>query len=38
LPQEVPRCWQHFSEKFKWDAVRLVIEEGYTFKAAAAAS
>ena len=28
---------RRFSEEFKRDAVRLVVEEGYTFKAAAAA-
>jgi transposase len=37
LQQEVPRRWRRFSEEFKRDAVRLVVEEGYTFKAAAAA-
>ena len=35
--QEASRRWRRFSEEFKRDAVRLVIEEGYTFKAAAAA-
>ena len=35
--QEAPRRWRRFSEEFKRDAVRLVVEEGYTFKAAAAA-
>ncbi len=34
---EAPRRWRRFSEEFKRDAVRLVVEEGYTFKAAAAA-
>jgi transposase len=37
LQQESPRRWRRFSEEFKRDAVRLVVEEGYTFKAAAAA-
>jgi len=37
LQQEAPRRWRRFSEEFKRDAVRLVVEEGYTFKAAAAA-
>jgi transposase len=37
LEQEAPRRWRRFSEEFKRDAVRLVVEEGYTFKAAAAA-
>jgi transposase len=37
LQQEVPRRWRRFSEEFKRDAVRLVVEEGYTFKAAATA-
>jgi transposase len=37
LQQEVPRRWRRFSEEFKRNAVRLVVEEGYTFKAAAAA-
>lgn len=37
LQQEVPRRKRLFSEEFKRDAVRLVVEEGYTFKAAAAA-
>ena len=31
-----PRC-RRFSEEFKRDAVRLVVEEGYTIRAAAAA-
>jgi transposase len=35
--REAPRRWRRFSEEFKRDAVRLVVEEGYTFKAAAAA-
>jgi len=37
LEPEAPRRWRRFSEEFKRDAVRLVVEEGYTFKAAAAA-
>lgn len=37
LEQEVRRGRRRFSEEFKRDAVRLVVEEGYTFKAAAAA-
>ena len=37
LQQEAPRRWRRFSEEFKRNAVRLVVEEGYTFKAAAAA-
>lgn len=37
LEQEVSRRKRRFSEEFKRDAVRLVVEEGYTFKAAAAA-
>jgi len=37
LQHEGPRRWRRFSEEFKRDAVRLVVEEGYTFKAAAAA-
>jgi len=37
LEQEVQRRWRRFSEEFKRDAVRLVVEEGYTFKAAASA-
>ena len=37
LQQEAPRRWRRFNEEFKRDAVRLVVEEGYTFKAAAAA-
>jgi transposase len=35
LQQEASRRWRRFSEEFKRDAVRLVVEEGYTFKAAA---
>lgn len=37
LQQEVSRHKRRFGEEFKRDAVRLVVEEGYTFKAAAAA-
>lgn len=37
LSQEASRRTRRFSEEFKRDAVRLVVEEGYTFKAAAAA-
>jgi transposase len=37
LEQEVPRRKWRFSEEFKRDAVRLVVEEGYTFQTAAAA-
>lgn len=37
LEQESPRRRRRFSEEFKRDAVRLVVEEGYTFKAAATA-
>ena len=37
LQQEVSRRQRRFGEEFKRDAVRLVVEEGYTFKAAAAA-
>jgi transposase len=37
LRQEVSPRRRRFSEEFKRDAVRLVIEEGYTLKAAAAA-
>jgi len=37
LSQEVSPRRRRFSEEFKRDAVRLVGEEGYTFKAAAAA-
>ena len=35
--QDAPRRWRRFSEEFKRDAVRLVVEEGYAFKAAATA-
>ena len=37
LQQEVSRRKRRFGEEFKRDAVRLVVEEGYTLKAAAAA-
>jgi transposase len=37
LQQEVPRRKRRFGEEFKRDAVRLVVEEGYTFQTAAAA-
>jgi transposase len=37
LEQEGTRRWRRFSEEFKRDALRLVVEEGYTFKAAATA-
>jgi transposase len=37
LQQEVSSHRRRFGEEFKRDAVRLVVEEGYTFKAAAAA-
>jgi transposase len=37
LQQEVSRRQRRFGEEFKRDAVRLVVEEGYTLKAAAAA-
>ena len=36
LPEVSPRR-RRFSEEFKRDAVRLVVEEGYTLKAAASA-
>jgi transposase len=35
--QEGSRRWRRFSEEFQRDAVRLVVEEGYTRQAAAAA-
>ena len=35
--QEVSRRKRRFSEEFKRDAVRLVVSEGYTLQAAAAA-
>lgn len=37
LQQEGSRRQRRFSEEFKRDAVRLVVEEGYTRQAAAAA-
>lgn len=37
LEQEARRGRRRFSDEFKRDAVRLVVEEGYTFKAAATA-
>jgi transposase len=37
LQQEVPRRRRRFNEEFKREALRLVVEEGYTFKAAATA-
>ena len=37
LQQEVSRRKRRFGEEFKRDAVRLVVEEGYTLQAAAAA-
>jgi transposase len=37
LQQEVSRRKRRFGEEFKRDAVRLVVEEGYTLKSAAAA-
>jgi transposase len=37
LAEEGSRRKRRFSEEFKRDAVRLVVEEGYTIKAAAAA-
>jgi len=37
LQQEVSLRKRRFSEEFKREAVRLVVEEGYTFKAAAGA-
>ena len=37
VQQEVVRHKRRFSEEFKRDAVRLVVEEGYTLKAAATA-
>jgi transposase len=35
--QTLPACRRRFSEDFKRDAVRLVVEEKYTFSAAAKA-
>lgn len=37
LAEEGSRRKRRFSEEFKRDAVRLVVEEGYTFKSAATA-
>lgn len=37
LAEEGSRRRRLFSEEFKRDAVRLIVEEGYTFKAAATA-
>jgi transposase len=37
LAEEVSRRKRRFSEEFKRDAVRLIVEEGYTFKSAATA-
>jgi transposase len=37
LAEEGSRRRRRFSEEFKRDAVRLIVEEGYTFKAAATA-
>ncbi len=37
IEQDVPRRKRRFSEEFKRDAVRLVVDEGYTIKAAASA-
>ena len=37
LQEEVSRRKRRFGEEFKRDAVRLVVEEGYTLQAAAAA-
>ena len=37
LNQDVSRRVRRFSEEFKREALRLVVEEGYTFKAASAA-
>lgn len=34
ISREVPTKRRHYSEEFKRDAVRLVVEEGYSFKAA----
>lgn len=35
--QEVPAKRRRYSDEFKQDAVRLVVEEGYTFQAASQA-
>jgi transposase len=37
LQQEVPHRRRRFNEEFKREALRLVVEEGYTFKGAASA-
>jgi transposase len=37
LKQEASSRRRRFTDEFKRDSVRLVVEEGYTFKAAAAA-
>ena len=37
LAEEGSRRKRRFSEEFKRDAVRLIVEEGYTFKSAATA-
>ena len=37
VEQEVKRRARHFNEEFKRDAVRLVVEEGYSLRAAAKA-
>jgi transposase len=37
LTEDVSRRKRRFSEEFKRDAVRLIVEEGYTFKSAATA-
>jgi transposase len=37
LKSEVPRKRRRFTEEFKQDAVRLVVNEGYSFAAAAKA-
>ena len=37
LSEEGSRRKRRFSEEFKRDAVRLIVEEGYTFKSAATA-
>jgi transposase len=37
LGEEGSRRTRRFSEEFKRDAVRLIVEEGYTFKSAATA-
>ena len=37
LTEDVSRRKRRFGEEFKRDAVRLIVEEGYTFKSAATA-